>query len=696
MKRIFLLMICLPLMLAGCNDDLEDRVDGLEKRVGQLETLCNQMNTNIASLQQIVEALRNNDAVESVVPVVENGKTVGYTITFTKSDPITIYHGTDGKEGHTPTIGVALFGGTYYWTVDGQWLAGPDGGKIRAEGGDAPQLKIENGNWMLSTDGGTTWKNLGKATGADGTPGFTGVEEQDGEYVFTLSDGTKIRVPKATRLAVVLAANEFALTADAPVEIAYTLTGATADTKVEALSFGPVKSRVISSTMEGGVIEVMTEDPAAIDEYTKVLVIAADGLRSALAAMTFESGVLRVTEAVEAAVAGQTVSIAVETNLEYEVEIEAAAQSWLSQIETRALRTDNLQFKAEANDGPARSGLVTLTAGSLVKKVCIAQQNGQVTYAISIPTDFSEGFVQKVTGAANGKQIAEICREYIRTGDTDAQLTIIYPCTGGKADLTRGFEISTGGSVVWDTDANTCTYTPGNAAAALTAVHLRPDGTFAPSTEDPEAAATVIVPDLLTDVRGSESNTYRIVKIGTQYWMAENLRAERYADGTALKTSLWNTSVTEGSYVYLFDEPGDNKMIFGALYNGYAVQNTAGLAPEGWSVADNVEWLKLKKYLGTAAGTKIKSRDYWTTAPTDATGIAGLDVRPGFSYNAATQDFESATVEAGFWSNTSGTDFGQPALHYMRITDRSANMTMIEGMSYHGLAFGHSVRCVRK
>ena len=54
------------------------------------------MNTNITSLQLIVEALQGNDYVTGVTPVVENGKTIGYTITFIKSGPVTIYHGKDG------------------------------------------------------------------------------------------------------------------------------------------------------------------------------------------------------------------------------------------------------------------------------------------------------------------------------------------------------------------------------------------------------------------------------------------------------------------------------------------------------------------------------------------------------------------------------------------------------------------------
>ena len=194
-----------------------------------LRTLCNQMNTNISSLQTIVAALQNNDYVTKVEPVIENGKTIGYTIYFSKSNPVTIYHGNDGKDGadgkdgtdgYTPVIGVKQdTDGIYYWTVDGEWLLDANGNKIKAVGTDGkdgqdgvngedgkdgadgpqgptgpqgpqgpqgeqgvtPQLKIENGYWHISYDNGASWTQLGKATGEDGKDGQDGANGADGK-----------------------------------------------------------------------------------------------------------------------------------------------------------------------------------------------------------------------------------------------------------------------------------------------------------------------------------------------------------------------------------------------------------------------------------------------------------------------------------------------------------------------------------
>ena len=193
------------------DDDLWNSVHGLENRVAKLEELCKQMNTNISSLQTIVTALQNNVYVTGTTPLMKDGKEIGYTITFSKGNPITIYHGKDGQDGEdgtTPTIGVKKdTDGVYYWTLNGEFIV-VDGGKIKAEGkdgtngtnGTTPQFKIENDYWFVSYNNGANWTQLGKATGEDGIGGdsmFSGVDyETSTDYViFTLSNGTQIKLP---------------------------------------------------------------------------------------------------------------------------------------------------------------------------------------------------------------------------------------------------------------------------------------------------------------------------------------------------------------------------------------------------------------------------------------------------------------------------------------------------------------------
>ena len=138
MKR--LLTLLLASVLFGCGENYDDsaltgRVDDLENRVTKLEELCKQMNTNISSLQTLVNALQDNDYITGVTPITKDGETIGYTISFAQSASITIYHGEDGEDGKdgqdgkpgedgndgsTPVIGVKQdTDGVYYWTLNG-------------------------------------------------------------------------------------------------------------------------------------------------------------------------------------------------------------------------------------------------------------------------------------------------------------------------------------------------------------------------------------------------------------------------------------------------------------------------------------------------------------------------------------------------------------------------------------------------
>ena len=163
-------MILGLLSLVSCTEYDEvamwNKNEDMGSRLAALEELCSRLNTNIVSLQQIVEALQGNDYVTGVVPVVENGETVGYTISFSKSGPVTIYHGKKGENGQngtTPVIGVEQdTDGLYYWTLDGEWLTDDEGSKIQAQGmagKSAYELAVEKGyqgteeEWLASLNG---------------------------------------------------------------------------------------------------------------------------------------------------------------------------------------------------------------------------------------------------------------------------------------------------------------------------------------------------------------------------------------------------------------------------------------------------------------------------------------------------------------------------------------------------------------
>ncbi len=135
----------------------------------------------------------------------------------------------------------------------------------------------------------------------------------------------------------------------------------------------------------------------------------------------------------------------------------------------------------------------------------------------------------------------------------------------------------------------------------------------------------------MTDLDG---NVYKTVTIGTQTWMAENLRTTQYNDGTAIPNVTdedeWS-NLTTGAYCnYNNTVDVDTIATFGRLYNWHAV-NTAKLAPTGWHVPTDTEWLTLGNSLGENPGLKLKEpgTTHWPSSDTNATNESGFTALPG-------------------------------------------------------------------
>lgn len=396
--------------------------------------------------------------------------------------------------------------------------------------------------------------------------------------------------------------------------------------------------------------------------------------------------------------AGTAVELTVTTNTGSWNASRPAADTWclLSQ------EGNKLTVSAEAYTVNAeRKTTITITYGedaTLTPKTFeVTQQGAAPIYAIEIPTDFETGDVQKVM--YQNIKIAEICREYIRIAaqSIDDQMIVIYPMTaGGKADLTKGLAIANGGSVVWDLVNNTCTYTPGT-ESTLSKVYLA-DGVFSVSAPAGSPINATVKADLLVDTRSGENFEYKITKIGTQYWMAENLKTQVYLDGTDIpritNNTDWNANTT-GAHRLPFADT-QSFLTYGAFYNGYAMYNESGIAPKGWIVPSNTEWDKLKKYIGTSSGKKMKSTltSYWggTTAGA-GTNITGFNAIAAGFYSSATSDEESGK-KATFWSTSKSYNFivkkQTPCFYYLD----SSSANLVYG-NEHDFIFGHSIRCMR-
>lgn len=162
----------------------------------------------------------------------------------------------------------------------------------------------------------------------------------------------------------------------------------------------------------------------------------------------------------------------------------------------------------------------------------------------------------------------------------------------------------------------------------------------------------------VTDIDG---NTYRTIKIGNQWWMAENLKVTHYRNGDVIpnvtNNSEW-TSLINGAYCNYAND-SSIAATYGRLYNWIAVIDNRNIAPEGWHVPQYEEWQTLVDYLGGSdvAGGKMKEAGttHWVSPNENATNSSGFSALPGGYRNYDDNGFGTffdLRYAAYFWSST--------------------------------------------
>ncbi len=199
----------------------------------------------------------------------------------------------------------------------------------------------------------------------------------------------------------------------------------------------------------------------------------------------------------------------------------------------------------------------------------------------------------------------------------------------------------------------------------------------------------------VTDIDG---NIYITTKIGTQWWMAENLKVTHYRNGDAIPhvtdDNQWY-NLTTGAYCN-YNNDTSNVAIYGRLYNWYAVDDSRNLAPASWHVPTDSEWQILINYLGgdAVAGGKMKTTGtieggdgLWFYPNAGATNSSGFSALPG-GYRTYSGAFNSVGDYANFWSSTeSSSDYAWDRYLYCCFSDVRRYYSDKRG--------GFSVRCIR-
>lgn len=386
-SRILSLISVLALFFTGCQEyddtEIKGRVDNLESQVTELRLLVEKINSNLTSLVTAVDALNNQDQIVSVEKLPAGN---GYTITFKKSGTITIYNGekgldgkngtdgSDGKDGKSPVISISQDSdGKYYWTLDGEWLL-VNGQKVPATAEvTVPKIKVEDGKFLFSTNG-TDWVVIGDA-GTSGIGLIKNVREdvENNSVVIELSD-REIVIPKGQNFALVIKADEIGIKAGETVNVEYSLISAD-NAIVRALPENgyTVKVNPISATK--GQLSITAPSPV-VDASILIVAVNGNGVMSGKILSIAEGKLDVKADATPVPAEGGSVTVEITTNLDYEIVIPEAAKTWITLVETKALRTDNVTFSVAQNtEATQRTAEVEVRVdGAKVQSFNIVQQ----------------------------------------------------------------------------------------------------------------------------------------------------------------------------------------------------------------------------------------------------------------------------------------------------------------------------------
>ena len=202
----------------------------------------------------------------------------------------------------------------------------------------------------------------------------------------------------------------------------------------------------------------------------------------------------------------------------------------------------------------------------------------------------------------------------------------------------------------------------------------------------------VILRTMIDTVRDIDGNDYYTVRIGTQEWMAENLKVTRYRNGDQIPDvtddNSWSNLTTGARCTNIYID--NYSSIYGLLYNWYAVKDNRSICPAGWHVPSDDEWTALITYLGggNSAGGKLKEAgtSHWIFPNTDATNESGFTALPDGARGP--YGFSSA-LDWGFW--WSATEYDATTAWHIILFTYDATVNKPSNSKNNGF----SVRCLK-
>lgn len=692
----FLLFLFVGFIVAGCNkrdlDRLEDIAEDHAVRLARLEKMIIEAEQQIMLINKLLVEYDGRLMVLGMKQQ-DNGE---YRIFFSDGDTAVV------NGGKTPMISLSP---ENTWIINGTDTGIKAVGENVAGDGIAPQIRQENGNWQISEDGGVTWKDSGvKVKGEDGTDGHiplitVGVDGNwyiDGRDTGIPLHGKDGESPGAPQVKVLDNGNWGVKNGDSD----WKDTGVPAEGKdgesgvdgkgtpyITGVSVSGTKvSFIFSDNIPGTspATNVMTVTRQVDFSYT----ILEDGKWVTLPSkpMAIPIGGMREIEFKITLPVGEEVSmrsIVLPDGFVFMGEERVGSSGTLS---------EKIKIGVDISVGEYRFGLVFFNIiGISGKNYTTLIPVATLLYRLDVSGfNFPDSYVYRVLNKA-GERVAEICWEHIQDGTPEGKIaTVIYPYDAKTMKYGVGFVTGIGGIV----DPATARYEPSVLyPPGKNHVYFLSSASFMTEIDNSIQATPLskegFVPDKMVDVSG---NSYKIVKIGTQYWMAENLKTEVYNDGNPIPllaaNAAWGKS-NSGACCY-YANKATNKNEYGLLYNAFAV--TSGLlAPAGWHVPDTEEWRLLETFLGMPGN--IADQEGWRGTAEGNKLKGGPDVSVTcFGAEAAGKRSESGVFEGvginGSWWAVNGKD------NKIVFRGLETGKTGIFS-SFADKKQGNSVRCVR-
>jgi len=197
-------------------------------------------------------------------------------------------------------------------------------------------------------------------------------------------------------------------------------------------------------------------------------------------------------------------------------------------------------------------------------------------------------------------------------------------------------------------------------------------------------------------MKANNGNGYKTIKFGMQEWTAVNLNVTTFRNGDAIfqaKTAdEWTKAGKDQkpAWCYSNNDPENGKK-YGILYNWYAINDKRGLAPEGWRIPANNDWMTLIKNLSGVdyAGPKLKNNSGWKAR--NGINKIGFSAIPGGLRNE-NGEFVFLGKVAQWWSNSEPVEVTKSNLIFsIKLKDSSTEVSYVKMKKENGL----SVRCVR-